>query len=129
MHIADGNLPRIRQAIAEARGAGRAGPLFAFPAMPEDASWADLETIQVHEELLRTGRRSHTPETIAAIGLAPYWQQVLLLFEAHRQVKHTEERVGADILGALDPGFRWLLHHRWPDRVAALAARAGSAAR
>ena len=36
---------------------------------------------------------------------------------------------GAGILTALDPGFRWLLHHRWPDRVAAGAAREGSALR
>jgi hypothetical protein len=71
MHIADGNLPRIRQALAEARDAGRAGPLFGFPVMPEDASWADLETVKVQEELLRTGERGHTPETIAATGLAP----------------------------------------------------------
>lgn len=31
MHIADGNLPRIRQALAEAHDAGRAGPQFGFP--------------------------------------------------------------------------------------------------
>jgi thymidylate synthase len=129
MHIADSNLPRIRQVLAEAHDAGRADPLFGFPAMPEDTSWADLETVQVHEELLRTSQRSHTPATIAETGLAPYWQQILLLFEAHRQIKHTEEPVGADILTALDPGFRWLLHHRWPDRVAASAASEGSSLR
>lgn len=129
MHIADSNLPRIRQVLAEAHDAGRADPLFGFPAMPEDASWVDLETVQVHEELLRTNQRSHTPATIAETGLAPYWQQILLLFEAHRQIKHTEEPVGADVLTALDPGFRWLLHHRWSDRVAASAASEGSALR
>ena len=129
MHIADGNLPRIREALAEARGAGRAGPLFDFPEMPEDASWADLQTVQVHEELLRTNQRSHSPGTIAGTGLAPYWQQILLMFEAHRQIKHTAGPVGADVLTSLDPGFRWLLHHRWPGRVPTLAARDGSALR
>ena len=129
MHIADGNLPRIREALAEARGVGRAGPLFRFPVMPEDASWADLEKLQLHEELLRTNQRSQTPETIAVTGLAPYWQQVLLLFEAHRQIKHTEDPVSADVVTELDPGFRWLLHHRWPGRVPALATREGSTLR
>jgi thymidylate synthase len=129
VHIADSNLPRIRQVLGEAHDADRTRPLFGFPAMPEDASWADLETVQVHEELLRTNQHSHTPATIAGTGLAPYWQQILLLFEAHRQIKHTEEPVGTDVLTALDPGFRWLLHHRWPDRAPASAAREGSALR
>jgi thymidylate synthase len=129
MHIADANLPRIQQALAEARGANRAGPLFSFPDMPADASWADLETLQIHEELLRANRRSHTPATITGTGLAPYWQQILLLFEAHRQIKHTEQPVGTDVLASLDPGFRWLLHHRWPGRVPAVAAREGSTLR
>jgi thymidylate synthase len=129
MHIAETSLPRVGEALAEARDSGRAGPRFGFPPMPEDASWADLETVQAHEELLRTGQRSHTPETIAGTGLAPYWQQVLLLFEAHRQVRHTDEPVSAGVLAALDPGFRWLLRHRWPDRVPDLAACEGSARR
>lgn len=129
MHIADRDLPRIRQVLAETRDGGRRGPLFAFPAMPEDASWADLEAVRVHEELLRTDRHRHTPGSIAATGLRPYWQQILLLFEAHRQVRHGEEPVDADVLSALDPGFRWLLRHRWPDRVPADAATQASSAR
>ena len=97
--------------------------------MPGDVSRADLETVQAHEDLLRTNQRSHTPATIAGTGLAPYWQQVLLLFEVHRQIRHTGEPVGADVLASLDPGFRWLLHHRWPSRVSALAERERSAPR
>ncbi len=94
MHIADGNLPRIREALAEARGAGPAGPLFRFPAMPEDASWADLESWSSTRSCCAQISVA-TPEIIAATGLAPYWQQVLLLFEAHRQIKHTEDPVSA----------------------------------
>jgi thymidylate synthase len=129
MHIADSNLPRIRQVLSEARNGNRTGPLFEFPAMPDDASWVDLDAVQVHEELLRTNQRRHTPGTIAETGLRPYWQQILLLFEAHRQIKHTEDPVGGGILTALDPGFRWLLHHRWPDRVPAGAVTEGSTVR
>jgi thymidylate synthase len=94
--------------------------------MPEDASWADLETVQVHEERLRADQRHHTPETIAETGLRPYWQQILLLFEAHRQIRHTEDPVDGDVLSALDPGFAWLLRHRWPDRVPADAVTEAS---
>jgi thymidylate synthase len=129
MHIADGNLPRIRQVLDETRDSSRTGPLFAFPPMPDDASWADLETVQAHEEWLRTNQRRHTPTTIAETGLRPYWQQILLLFEAHRQISHTEGPVDTGVLTALDPGFRWLLHGRWPDRVAAGKVTEGKAAR
>lgn len=121
MHIADRNLPRIRRVLAEARQHDRDRPAFAFPPMPDSASWADLDTVQAHEEQLRLNQRRHTPETIAETGLDPYWQQILLLFEAHRQIKHGDRSVDAGILAALDPGFRWLLCTRWPDRTAASA--------
>ena len=126
MHIADRDLPRVRRVLEETRASDQRRPLFEFPAMPEDASWADLETVQVHEERLRTDQRHYTPETIAETGLRPYWQQILLLFEAHRQIRHTEDPVDGDVLSALDPGFRWLLHHRWPDRVPADAVTEAS---
>jgi thymidylate synthase len=80
MHIADRDLPRIRQVLAETRDGDRRGPLFEFPAMPGDASWADLEAVRVHEELLRANRHRHTPATIAETGLRPYWREILLLF-------------------------------------------------
>jgi thymidylate synthase len=127
MHIADHNLPRIRQVLAEARDHAAPSAPLGFPAMPADASWADLEMVQGYEESLRANQRHHTPATIAETGLAPYWQQVLLLFEAHRQIRHAESAVSGDILAALDPRFRWLMHHRWPDRVAAGTAFEGSA--
>lgn len=129
MHIADRDLPRIRQVLGETRDSDQRGPLFEFPAMPEDASWADLEAVQVHEEQMRVNQHRHTPETIAETGLRPYWQQILLLFEAHRQIRHTEYPVGDAVLSALDPGFRWLLHHRWPGRVPVGAVAEGSSAR
>lgn len=129
MHIADDNLPRIRQVLDEAQGNDQYDQRqrFTFPEMPRGASWSDLETVQIHEEWLRTNERSHTPESIAATGLDPYWQQILLLFEAHRQIKHTEAKVGSEVLAALEPVFRWLLHGRWPDRVPASSATEGSA--
>jgi thymidylate synthase len=129
MHIADRDLPRILQVLDETRDSDHRGPLFEFPAMPQDASWADLETVQVHEERLRANKSRHTPKTIAETGLRPYWQQILLLFEAHRQIRHTEDPVDADVLSALDAGFRWLLHHRWSDRVSADAVTETSPAR
>jgi thymidylate synthase len=119
MHLADTSLPRVRQVLQEAVGCAR--PRFRFPVMPGGASWADLEQVQVHEELLRADKAQYTPATIASTGLEPYWQQVLLLFEAHRQIRHDSSPVGVDVLSALDPGYRWLLAARWPDRVPAAA--------
>jgi thymidylate synthase len=117
MHLADASLPRVRQVLQEAAGCAR--PRFRFPVMPAGASWADLEQVQVHEELLRADKAQYTPATLAGTGLDPYWQQVLLLFEAHRQIRHGSSPVGEDVLAALDPAYRWLLAARWPDRVPA----------
>lgn len=129
MHVADGNLPRIRRVLGEARRDDRDRPRFAFPVMPSDASWSDLDAVQAHEEQLRLNQRRHTPETIAGTGLDPYWQQILLLFEAYRQVKHGDDSVDASILAALDPGFQWLLCTRWPARTVAGMVTEGRGAR
>ena len=128
MHIGDGNLPRVRQLIDEAGKDTAGGPLFRFPAMPADASWADLEAVHAHEDAIRAGA-SYSPESIAETGLDPYWQQALLLFEAYRQIRRTRDPVSAGVLGALDPGFWWLLHYRWPTRVPLFAAPERRAAR
>ncbi len=118
MHIGDRDIPLVRRVLDEVGTRDLAGPRFRFSAMPNNASWNDLEALQVHEDALRTNRDRLTPGTIASTGLHPYWQQILLLFEAQRQIVHQAgQRLDAEVLAALSPGFRWLMEHRWPDRV------------
>jgi thymidylate synthase len=55
---------------------------------------------------------------MVTLGLPGYWQQVVLLFEAYRQITHCpDERVHPEVLQALPPGLVWLLAQRWPHRM------------
>ncbi|MFE7117199.1 thymidylate synthase [Streptomyces sp. NPDC057654] len=121
MHIGDRDMPRVERVLAEAAGQTKGGSGFRFPAMPASTSWADLNAVQAHERALRTNEVQHTPTTVAETGLDPYWQQVLLLFEVRRQIEFcTADPVDTTLLAALDPGYRWLLAHRWPERIPTL---------
>lgn len=92
--------------------------------MPAGTSFSTISDLLVHEERLRTGRGSLQPQEIALLGFDPYWQQVLLLFEVHRQIRRCPaDPVEESVLGALDPGFRWLVGHRWPKRMPDTGAR------
>jgi thymidylate synthase len=82
--------------------------------MPVDTGADTIARVLDYEELLRTNHAQYTAADIATLDLDPYWQQVLLLFEAYRQITHDEtETVTRDVLGALRPGLRWLCGHRW----------------
>ncbi len=113
-HICDRNAERVQRVLAEA--AARPEPVhFPFAAMPTATTAATVARVLEHEEALRTNTVRYRPADIADVGLEPYWQQVLLLFEVYRQIQHEEtDQVDADVLDALDPGLRWLAAHRWP---------------
>jgi thymidylate synthase len=93
------------------------GPEFPAPAMPGLSS-AELELLMDWEQALRTGTGNLTAETVAALPLPGYWGQVLLLFDAYRQIQ-AGHRVGQDTASALTDAHRWLLAQRWPDRITA----------
>lgn len=115
LHLAEADLPRVDRVLAEARLADR--PVFAMPAMPPGTSWRDIDRLLEIEEALRVNSAGFNPATTATLGLAPYWQQVVLLLEAYRQIVFTADPVGAELLGTLHPGYRWLVERRWPTRV------------
>lgn len=86
-----------------------------FPAMPASTGPETLRQVLLHEEALRNNQVRYDADHIAGLGLAAYWQQVIILFEAHRQIVfHGNRPVSACILNALDPGLAWLVAHRWP---------------
>lgn len=118
-HIGDRDFDRVQRVLREADSRpDKPTPRFPTRPMPTDTTFETLASVQKHEEALRTNQIQYRPEDITAIGLHPYWQQVLLLFEAKRQLVHCPaDPVDRDILAALDPGLRWLVAHRWPKRM------------
>lgn len=117
MHINVADLERVRRILTEADRSTTPRPSFPTVAMTP-LSADDLDTLLFWEEGLRANTSQLGPEEFAALQLAPYWRQVLALFEVYRQISHHRElSVTAAALAALDPGHRWLVAHRWPDRM------------
>jgi thymidylate synthase len=88
------------------------------PAVMPPTGWQDLKVIERHEQALRRNENRLQPADLDRLGLHPYWQQVLLMFETYRQITHQPgEAIEPATLHALQPGYRWLITHRWPDRI------------
>lgn len=119
MHINEADLARVNASLAEGQPPGVTD---AFPTatMPADTSWRTIEHVLRWEEGLRTNRRRFRPGQDAIGGndaLAPYWRQVVLLFEVYRQVVHQPDQlIETAVVAALTPAHRWLVAHRWPER-------------
>lgn len=115
MHVNDADASRAARIVA-ARGENTT---FACPPMPP-TTWDDLTAIGQLEQALRRNEERLEPGSLARTGLGPYWQQVLLLFEAYRQITHgAGAPVSPDTLQAMDPGYQWLLACRWPQAMPA----------
>lgn len=117
MHI---NLPDLAKARAIVYEATNTAPP-RFSANPMPAHCADgLAAVLAWEQALRLNQRAATPSDPDLAELHPYWQQVVMLFEVHRQiVRHPGRCVDAATLAAIHSGHRWLLTHRWPRNVPA----------
>lgn len=128
MHINESDLTRVNASLTEPQPPGLAD---AYPAatMPADTSWRTIEQVLRWEEDLRTDRRRFHPSTIDGHdALAPYWRQVVLLFEVYRQVVHQPDQlIEAAVVAALTLAHRWLVAHRWPERFPRAAAPATAA--
>ncbi|HLL68042.1 MAG TPA: thymidylate synthase [Micromonosporaceae bacterium] len=121
MHINVLDLPQVAAMIAEYDQAADR-PAFPVEVMPPATSWADLHTVFAYEEALRTDMTALSPAALARVPLHPYWRRVLRLFEVYRQIVHEPDHpVDADTLASPHPGHRWLIEHRWPDRMPAAA--------
>ncbi|WP_225846870.1 thymidylate synthase [Streptomyces sp. HPF1205] len=112
-HVNDVNADDVGRIMAEV--AARPAPsAFPFPPMPATTGPDTIAQVLEHELALRTNQAAYSVDDIASLDLDPYWQQVLLLFEVHRQITHDQVGlVDAGVLAALEPGLRWLVGHRW----------------
>jgi thymidylate synthase len=91
-------------------------PAAAMPAAKTD----DLAAVLEWEQALRLDQRAAAPGDPDLAGLHPYWREVVMLFEAHRQItRHPDRLVDCATLAALRPGHRWLIRRRWPHSVPA----------
>ncbi|MGW1496845.1 thymidylate synthase [Streptomyces sp. NPDC002402] len=119
-HVNDRNAERVKRVLNEA-DCRRAPTHFQFPAMPYSTTAASVTHVLEHEEALRTNQARYSAEHVKTLGLEPYWQQAVLLFEVYRQLQHDQvAAVDPSILAALDPGLRWLVGHRWASCASAL---------
>ena len=120
MHVGVRDLARAAGVLEETAAGPEAAPLFPAPVMPRNTTWTHIRTVLEHEELLRTNQAQYTPADVAGLDLPRYWQRVLLLFEAHRQIVNCPaDPIDQQLLDALEPGARWQIERRWPTRVAA----------
>jgi thymidylate synthase len=124
MHINHDDAGRAAKVASADRGTRVRFPAQAMP----PTRWDDLKVVERHEKLLRRDEERLDPGGLSRLGLDPYWQQVVLLFDVYRQIAHYPgRRICPTALEALDPGYRWLIAHRWPDRIpgepAAIAGR------
>lgn len=122
MHVNTLDVDRVRDVLTEADSGFTAGP-FPAEAMPADTTWATVDTLLNVERSLRTNAAALDPADAAELPVGGYWQRVLLLFEAYRQIAHTSKLVSTNVLDALHPGHRWLLAARWPDRVPSIVGQ------
>lgn len=115
MHV---NLPDLVKARAIVDEAARTAPP-CFPAALMPAGHLDgLAAVLEWEQALRLNQRSAITGDRGLAGLHPYWRQIVMLFEAHRQItRHPGDPVDDTTLAALHPGHRWLLCQRWPRSV------------
>ncbi|MET9914368.1 thymidylate synthase [Streptomyces sp. NPDC006476] len=119
-HVNDANAERVKRVLDEAASRPAIPSSFRFPAMPANTEGATIAQVLEHEEALRTNELRYSIEHILDLTLEPYWQQVVMLFELHRQLQHDQRTVvDATLLAALHPGLRWLMERKWPACAAA----------
>jgi thymidylate synthase len=122
LHVAEDDLPRVNQVLGEAADTSR--PRFAPMSMPVGSGWNQIRALLEIEEQLRSNALQLTVPEIAELGLDPYWQQSVLLLEVYRQIVYcAADPIEARVLDALEPGYAWLVKHRWPGRIPAEVAR------
>ncbi|GGN82183.1 thymidylate synthase [Actinoplanes lobatus] len=114
MHINVLDVAKVEAILAETDRAP--APMFPCSEMP-DTSPEELDTVLWWEQALRLGGTTLTVDAVARIPVSGYWRQVLLLFEAYRQIRQTGDPVTVNITAALTAGNRWLMAARWPDRI------------
>lgn len=119
MHINAADLPKVTAILTEA---DQPGVWFPAVPMPLDTTWETIDVVLRWEEDLRCDRRALTPAAFARLPLSTYWREIVMLFELYRQLTHHPgQPVDPATLALLRPAHRWLVEHRWPERMPTMA--------
>ncbi|WP_329092389.1 thymidylate synthase [Streptosporangium sp. NBC_01469] len=93
MHVNEPHYKSVRRVLNEVNQEDYRRPTFTPPVMPTSSWWHEVRAVLKQEEALRTNAVQHTSASVKATGLPSYWQQILLVFEAYRQIKHTDQPI------------------------------------
>ena len=88
-----------------------------FPELPKGDNRPHLRAVLDVEKSLRHNEFGLHENREALAGLPEYWRQVLLLFEAYRQIRY-EGRLAHRTLDEMWPVFRDSVRNRWPAHLA-----------
>ncbi|RJL23959.1 thymidylate synthase [Bailinhaonella thermotolerans] len=112
MHINDIDINRVATVLADAAlDPPEPPPVMTMPA----TGWAELAVVACYEEALRHNEAPLDLNDQGWSRLAPYWQQVVLLFEIHRQIRHQGgQPVSRATLSRLAEPYQRLISNRWP---------------
>lgn len=110
-HLYESDAARAVDVLAEACADTPRPPR--FPAMPPGDNWPWVREVLRLERLLRQDELRLDTAALRRLDLPGYWQHVLVLLEAQRQVRYGG---GADgrLLDLLPDYHRSTLAHRWP---------------
>jgi thymidylate synthase len=86
-----------------------------FPAMPSGDNWPAVFEVLEIEGALRSGRLGLDRRGIEAIGLPPYWEQVVTLLALHAR-RRFEAVTDPDLIDHLCPLYAALVTNCWRER-------------
>ena len=83
-----------------------------FPRMSTKNLVQDIETVLVHEKLLRENREKLTPDLVDMIPVSNYWKQVIMLFELQREYSY-ESMLNCNNKNYLCPVFLYFVNMKF----------------
>jgi thymidylate synthase len=89
-------------------------PIAHFPSMPLGDPWPALHALFEIEEGVRLGSLRMSSGDIAGLNLAPYWKQIVTVFELYRRWQSGESALQDDLASLLDPAFSLPMRWRFP---------------
>jgi thymidylate synthase len=121
IHLYDPDYERAQQVLADPASHDVAIPR--FPSMPDGDNWPYIRDVLAYEEKLRQNRYRLDSDP-STLDLPGYWAQVVLLFEVHRRLRHSEH-VDEELMSRLTPLYRTLVEDKWPSTISAPAPVGG----
>jgi thymidylate synthase len=112
-HLYETDIPWTKRVLHEVQSdPHRLHAPFRFPELPSGNNWEYLRVVLDYERQLRRNTLCLESKQIEEVGLPLYWQQVLLLFEIHREIVY-DSAVDRVLFERLLPLYQYLLVNKW----------------